>query len=206
MGFDKNKYSTNISSLKDLTQRINLLIADVYEAVAPSDVKSRKGIKRMVMSDVEIITMSIGGELMTIDSERAWYSFCRKNLNDIFPALCERSWFNRVRRNLHAVIRHCYEEITALVSDSQAKIVDSMPLSACKSGRAHFHKTFWGHGASYGRCASNYRKMNEAANSTVTSGFLLILMTYTVLTEERQANKNRREVAAARIKKDEQID
>lgn len=41
-------------------------------------------------------------------------------------------------------------------------------------------------------------------NSTVTSGFLLILMSYTVITESHQANKIRREVAAARIKKDEQ--
>ncbi|MCR4895782.1 MAG: hypothetical protein K5891_03285 [Lachnospiraceae bacterium] len=39
-------------------------------------------------------------------------------------------------------------------------------------------------------------------NSTVTSAFLLILMTYTILTETRLADKVRREVAAARIRKD----
>lgn len=36
-------------------------------------------------------------------------------------------------------------------------------------------------------------------NSTVTSGFLLILMTYTIITEARQADKVRREVAVARV-------
>ena len=154
MEFDKAKYSTNIGDLKDLAARIESIITDIYEAVAPPEIKARRGIERMVMSDVEIIAVAILGELMTIDSERAWHSFCRKNLSDIFPVLCERSRFNRIRRNLHAVIRCCYEEITTLVSNSGEKIVDSMPISVCKFGRAHFHKTFRGYGASYGRCAS----------------------------------------------------
>ena len=36
-------------------------------------------------------------------------------------------------------------------------------------------------------------------NSTVTSAFLLILMTYTIITDGRKADKLRREVAAARV-------
>jgi len=154
MEFDKAKYSTNIGDLKDLAGRIKSIIADVYEAVAPPEIKARKGVERMVMSDVEIISISILGELMTIDSERAWYSFCYKNLREIFPVFCERSRFNRIRRNLHAVIKRCYEEITTIVSGSKEKIVDSMPIPVCKFGRAHFHKTFRGYGATYGRCAS----------------------------------------------------
>ncbi len=39
-------------------------------------------------------------------------------------------------------------------------------------------------------------------NSTVTSAFLLVLMTYTIITGARSADKVRREVAAARIRKD----
>jgi len=154
MEFDKAKYSTSISNLKELARRIKAIIADIYEAIAPPEIKNRKGIERMIMSDVEVIAVAILGELMTIDSERAWYFFCRKNLPDVFPAFCERSRYNRIRRNLHAVIRSCYEGITALVSDSQVKLVDSMPIPVCKFGRAHFHKTFRGYGAAYGRCAS----------------------------------------------------
>ena len=154
MEFDKSQYSTNIGNLKELILRIKSMIADIYEAVTPSEIKNRNGVERMVMSDIEIITISVAGELMTIDSERAWYSFCRKNFSDLFPTFCERSRFNRIRRNLHAVIRRCYEEVTALVSGSQVKIVDSMPLPVCKFGRAHFHKTYQGYGASYGWCSS----------------------------------------------------
>lgn len=154
MEFDKSKYSTNINNLKELVLRIKTLIADIYEVVTPSEIKNRKRIKRMVMSDVEIITISVTGELVTIDSERAWYSFCQKNLSDIFPVFCERSRFNRLRRNLYKVIRCCCEEITSIVSDSTVKIVDSLPLPVCKFGRAHFYKTYRGYGASYGKCAS----------------------------------------------------
>jgi hypothetical protein len=97
MEFDKSKYSTNTDNLKELILRIKSMIADIYEAVTPVEIKERKGIERMVMSDVEIITISVAGELITIDSERAWYSFCRRNLIEIFPAFCERSIQSRYR-------------------------------------------------------------------------------------------------------------
>lgn len=56
------------------------------------------------MSDSEIIAISIVGELLTIDSENAWFNYCRKNFGDLFPKFCDRSRFNRLRRGLHAVI------------------------------------------------------------------------------------------------------
>jgi len=40
---------------------------------------------------------------------------------------------------------------------------------------------------------------NSELNSTVTSAFLIVLMTYTIITEGRKADRVRREVAAARI-------
>ncbi len=40
-------------------------------------------------------------------------------------------------------------------------------------------------------------------NSTVTSAFLLVLMTYTIITDSRKADQVRREVADARLKKSE---
>ncbi len=40
-----------------------------------------------MLSDSEIITISIVGELLTIDSEKAWHNFCSKNLGDKFPTI-----------------------------------------------------------------------------------------------------------------------
>jgi len=37
------------------------------------------------MSDSEIITICIVGELLTIDSDKAWLGFCKKNMRDLFP-------------------------------------------------------------------------------------------------------------------------
>jgi transposase len=152
--FDKKEYITNIENLKDLVTTIFTIISDIYERVTPTEIKQRKGIKGMKMSDVEIITIVITGELMSIDSERAWYGFCRKNLSDLFPRFCERSRFNRIRRNLHNVINEMRRAISEIVVPSDTQIIDSLPLPVCKFGRAHFHKTYKGYGACYGYCAS----------------------------------------------------
>nr|WP_180963992.1 hypothetical protein [Haloimpatiens massiliensis] len=49
------------------------------------------------MSDSEIISISLVGELMSIDSEKSWVSYCKNNFKDLFPRFCNRSRFNRLR-------------------------------------------------------------------------------------------------------------
>ncbi len=49
-------------------------------------------------------------------------------------------------------IRHTLTTILGYNEDL-FRVLDSMPIYACKFGRAHFHKTFRCY-ASYGRCAS----------------------------------------------------
>lgn len=83
--FLKEKYSMKIENLKDFVIMTFVLVSDLYKYYALPAIPRRNGMKRMVMSDVEIITISITGELMSIDSERAWYDFCRKNLTDMSP-------------------------------------------------------------------------------------------------------------------------
>ena len=83
--FVQKKYSTEIENLKDFILVAFVLIRDLYEKYTPTETRHRNGVKRMIMSDTEIITISIVGELMSVDSERAWYGFCRKNLTDFSP-------------------------------------------------------------------------------------------------------------------------
>ena len=52
------------------------------------------------LSDSEIITISICGELIGVDSENAWFSFVKKNYHHLFPGIGSRSRFNRTRRAL----------------------------------------------------------------------------------------------------------
>lgn len=152
--FLKSYYSTKIESRQDLITIIYVLVDDFYRKYTPDAIQHRKGIERMKMSDSEIIAISIFGELCSIDSERSLYSYCKKNFHNLFHEFCERSRFNRIRNNLHKVIQLIYKKIIKLLFISDILIIDSLPIAVCHFGRAHFHKTFRGYGAVYGRCAS----------------------------------------------------
>jgi hypothetical protein len=153
---DRNYSIKKIGDLKDFVTVAYVIIDDIYQSVTPTHIKKRCNFNNSKMSDSEIITLSIVAELLTIDSENAWFGFCQKNMRDLFPRLCSRSRFNRTRRNLHAVIEEIRKEISSLTEHvyQPYRIIDSIPIPVCKFGRAHFHKTFKGFGAAYGKCAS----------------------------------------------------
>lgn len=69
---------------------------------------------------------------------------------------CDRSRFNRTRINFHAVIEEIRKKISSLteLAEQPYRIIDSIPIPVCKFRRARFHKTFKGHGATYGKCPS----------------------------------------------------
>lgn len=152
-----NKYFIKkIGDLKDFITVTYIIIDDIYRRITPTYIKERKNINTSIMSDSEIITISLVGELLTIDSEKAWIGFCKKNLRDLFPRFSHRTRFNRTRRGLHGVIDEIRKEITSMIglADNSYRIIDSIPIPVCKFGRAHFHKTFRGYGATYGNCPS----------------------------------------------------
>lgn len=96
-----NKYFIKeITDLKDFITVIYILIDDIYQDTTPAHIKERRNIKDAILSYSEIITISIVGELLTIDSEKSWVRFCRKNITDLFPKFCSRTRFNRTRRAL----------------------------------------------------------------------------------------------------------
>ncbi|WP_432406379.1 IS982 family transposase [Wukongibacter sp. M2B1] len=151
------KYSIKeINDLKDFIIVSYVIIDDIYQNITPTYIKERRNINDCILSDSEMITISIVGELLTIDSEKAWFGFCRKNFRDLFPKFCDRSRFNRTRRALHSVIDEIRKEIASMLgyTNNPYRIIDSIPISVCKFGRARFHKTFRGYGANYGKCPS----------------------------------------------------
>jgi len=154
MEFIKEQCITKPEKIQEMVKEIRKIVAEIYEKVAPKEVSRRKNIKKMKLNDIDIITMSIVGEMVGVDSERGWYAYCRKNFGEIFGEFCERSRYNRIRRNLHLVIWQIFDAIVQILGMSDVAIVDSAPLPVCKFGRARFHKTYRGYGASYGRCVS----------------------------------------------------
>lgn len=95
-------------------------------AVCTSICKKQTQYKKAKLSDTECITIAICGELLGIDSEKAWYSFVKRNYHHLFPGMCSRSRFNRTHRNLM--------QVTGLLMEKLAGYMDftANPVRACR--------------------------------------------------------------------------
>ena len=155
MEFHRN-YNIAIDDLKDLITIIFVLIDDLYQEIVADEIKHRLNWDKAIISDSEVITIAVIGEIMSFDSENAWVRYVGKNLRDLFPRMCERSRFNRLRRNLISVTNQIRVALGAKLdfTDSYYRIVDSFPLAVCEFGRARFTKLFKFEGANYGNCPS----------------------------------------------------
>lgn len=101
-----NKYYIQESNnLTDLFTSIFVIIDDIYKEIIPLKIKNRRNILESKLSDSEIITISIVGELLGIDSEKSFFSFLKREYKNLFPNMCDRTRFNRTKRNLHSVHR-----------------------------------------------------------------------------------------------------
>jgi hypothetical protein len=151
-----NHSINKIENFEDFFTAAYTIIDDIYKEIIPTNIQHRRNKARSKLSDSEIITISIVGELHTVDSENAWYNYCKKNFGHLFPNLCDRSRFNRVHRSLYAVINEIRNQIGKLtgLTEQLYRIIDSIPIPVCKFGRARFHKAFRGHGATFGKCPS----------------------------------------------------
>lgn len=152
----QDNYSIEIENMEDLFLISYVMIDELYKQYAPQEVTKRKNISKVKLSDSEIITISICGELSGNDSENGWYNFVKKNYRYLFPELCCRSKFNRKRRDLLQVTELIREKLFQFfnVGSHDYYIVDSFPLEVCKFGRAHFCRSFKSDGADYGKCPS----------------------------------------------------
>jgi hypothetical protein len=85
------------------------------------------------LSDIELISLDITAEYMSIDSE---YQLFRKLPMEL-SSLIERSVYNRRRRKLFFHRQRLQKMISAKISSSDYYIVDSMPLEVCKLSRCN---------------------------------------------------------------------
>ena len=185
-----NYYIQELENLTDLFTNIFVIIDDIYNEIIPIGIRNRRNIKDSKLSDSEIITISIVGELLTIDSEKSFFSLLKREYKELFPRLGDRTRFNRTKRNLHLVIskiRGYISEFMQLYSNN-IRVIDSMPIPVCEFGRAHFSKCFKGE-ASYGICASKketYFGFKFHALTTV-DGFLTDYVITPVNIDDRNA-------------------
>lgn len=152
----QDDYTTIIATFEDFILLVYTIIDDLYHQFVPTSVSQRRNVDTAKMSDSEIITLSICGELAGIDSENAWYSFVKRNYRHLFPRLCSRTRFNRTRGALLQVTELLRQKLTHSfpIPTSRYFVMDSFPLPVCKFGRARYCRSFRVDGANYGKCPS----------------------------------------------------
>lgn len=152
----QDHYTTLIATFEDFILLVYTIIDDLYKQFVPASVSQRRNVNTAKMSDSEIITLSICGELVGTDSENAWYSFVKRNYRHLFPKLCSRTRFNRTRRALLQVTELLRQKLIQSfpIPSSRYFVIDSFPLPVCRFGRARFCHSFRAYGANYGRCPS----------------------------------------------------
>ena len=81
----QDDYTTLIATFEDFILLAYTIIDDLYQQFVPACVSQRRNVDTAKMSDAGIITLSICGELIGIDSENAWYFFVKRNYHHLFP-------------------------------------------------------------------------------------------------------------------------
>lgn len=152
----QDNHTTVIATFEDFILTVYVIIDDLYRQFAHPEVMHRRHVPDAKLSDPEIITIGICGELAGIDSENVWFCFVKRNYRHLFPNLCSRSRFNRTRRALLQTTELLRQKLVAFFSlpVSQYFVIDSFPLAVCKFGRARYCHSFRGYGADYGKCPS----------------------------------------------------
>ena len=78
-----NYYIQEQKNLTDLFTNVFVIIDDIYNEIIPMSISNRRNINDSKLSDSEIITISIVGELLTIDSEKALFSLLKREYKNL---------------------------------------------------------------------------------------------------------------------------
>ena len=105
------------------------------------------------LTDSEVLTMEIVGEILGFDTDKDIFGFFRNFYHQYFPKLTSRVSFVRHAANLWIVKKRLFEHIAEKFRDVIA-VIDSFPVPVCRFARARFCKLFRGI-AAYGKELGN---------------------------------------------------
>ncbi|MCB1825410.1 MAG: IS982 family transposase [Candidatus Competibacteraceae bacterium] len=107
------------------------------------------------LSDSEVITMEIVGEVLGHDGDEAIWEYFRRHWAAWFPGLGDRSTFVRQAANLWWVKQLLHERLVVDVGARTADghIIDGFPIAVCKLARAVRSQVLKAE-AGYGYCAA----------------------------------------------------
>ena len=144
-------------TVENLFLVIFVLVDDFFQInYQSSNVIRRSNRPPPEFTDSEVVTIQIVGELLSVNSQRAWLNLVRKNWLSLFPQISERSRFGRRLRKLTHVFSLLQNNLgfqTDANLDSYF-IVDSFPLSLCHLQRLKSSKLPFEYFANVGYNAS----------------------------------------------------
>lgn len=95
------------------------------------------------MADLEIVALACTMEALGIDSENLLWCKLKKDYPGLFIRLICRTRFNRRRRRLQPYIVKIQDEVSKRLEDqSQAMVIDSIPVPVVKMARERTYKAF----------------------------------------------------------------
>lgn len=99
--------------------------------------------RRPELSDVQVVALSCTMEALGIDSENLLWSKLNTDYQSLFPHLIHRTRFSRRRRRLQPFIEQVQAKVAEqLNEESEALVVDSIPVPVVKLARERTYKSF----------------------------------------------------------------
>jgi hypothetical protein len=92
------------------------------------------------LSDAEVLTMEMVGEYLSLDQDKAIFTYFRRHFGHFFPALrhVHRTTFARQAANLWRVKERLWQQLLhELEIDLAVSLVDSFPVPVCRFARAN---------------------------------------------------------------------
>jgi len=124
-------------NLKSNFDRFRLIVKESLANFIDSNGNIKKVGTKPKFSDVDIITLTLVGESLSINSENLLFSKLRSEYRKEFPLLIDRSQFNRRRKHLHSIIDIVQQYLVSnLLPAENTFILDSLPIEICKFVRA----------------------------------------------------------------------
>jgi hypothetical protein len=114
---------------KKVRQTIKFVTKDYFDA----DGNHRFYPNPPVMSDLDVISLTIAAESVQITSENYLWAKLKKDYPAMFPYLIHRASYNRRKKALREAILVCMDHLAEpLVGEEDVFVIDSMPIPTCR--------------------------------------------------------------------------
>ena len=93
--------------------------------------------KKPKFSDLEVISLNLTSEYLSIDSENLLFKKLNGEYMNEFPRLIDRTQYNRRKKSLFHQTELVRKQLSVTFSENEdVFVIDSMPLEICRNARA----------------------------------------------------------------------